>query len=136
MIIDDFFEAIDGFSIPITVHPNLNVLQGGKLNKLNELVPIEYDDVVNDLDVIKLEEPVVPESSNAVTTLALVQSLGGGGNTIPRRYIWYSQHEFTTGILVEVDNHILQIDSVTDYNHMAGAFVYRLKGDDALEPTI
>ncbi|MGF7436763.1 hypothetical protein [Lentilactobacillus senioris] len=136
MIIDDFFEALEEFYVPVTVHPKLNVLRGGKTNALNELVPISRNDVVNDSDKVILSEPVAPESSNSVTTLAMAQSLGGGGNTLPRRYSWYSQHEFPIGTIVEYNDHILQIDTVTDYNHVAGIFVYKLKGDDSLEPTV
>lgn len=131
-VIQDLYEALSIFSVPIVVHPSLNVLEGGKVNGLNEVVPITGDDLAADNSAEKLSDPVVPRSSNI--TASLTQSLSGGGNTVPRQYAWYSEHSYEAGTLVECMSHVFQIDQIADYDHVAGIYVYYLKGDDALEP--
>ena len=131
-VIGDLYEALSIFGVPVRVHPMLNVMDGGRINAMNEVVPFTKADLDGDVDVESLVDPVVPQSSNI--TASLSESLSGGGNTVPRRYAWYSEHKYRVGTLVECLDHVFQIDQLADYDNVAGIFVYYLKGDDALEP--
>lgn len=131
-VIEDLYDALSIFGVPIRVHPQLNILDGGKLNSMNEVIPFAKEDLDGDVDAEELTDPVVPQSSNI--TASLSESLSGGGNTVPRRYAWYSKHKYRVGTLVECLDHVFQIDEVADYDNVAGIFVYYLRGDDALEP--
>lgn len=133
---DDLYEALSIYAVPVKVHPQLNVLDGGKKNALNEVIPFTRDDLTDDPDVEAYNDPVVPRSSSAVLSAMMAQSLGGGGNTIPREYAWYSEREFRVGTLVECKGHIFQIDEVAPNDNTANIYVYYLKGDDALEPAV
>lgn len=131
-VISDLYEALsESFSVPLVVHPTLNILDGSKTNLLNEAVPLTRADLENDVNAEKLNDPIVPRSSNITAYLA--QQLSGG-NTIPRQYAWYSEHKYREGTLVECNNHVFQIDQLGDWDSFAGIYVYYLKGDDALEP--
>lgn len=131
-VIEDLYEALSVFSVPLRVHPKLNVLDGGKTNSFNESVPFTMSDLYGDTAVQTLNDPVVPRSSNISSSIA--QSLSGGGNTTPRQYAWYSEHEYRVGTLVETKGHTFQIDQIADYDNVASIFVYYLRGDDELEP--
>lgn len=131
-VIGDLYEALGIFGVPVRVHPMLNVMDGKRLNAMNEVVPFTEADLDGDVYVESLVDPVVPQSSNITANLS--ESLSGGGNTVPRRYTWYSEHKYRVGTLVECLDHVFQIDQLADYDNVAGIFVYYLKGDDALEP--
>ncbi len=130
-VISDLYEALSIFGVPIRVHPMLNVMDGGRINAMNEVVPFTKADLDGDVDAESLVDPVVPQSSNITANLS--ESLSGGGNTVPRRYAWYSENKYRVGTLVECLDHVFQIDQLADYDNVAGIFVYYLKGDDALE---
>ncbi|KJW12866.1 hypothetical protein [Levilactobacillus spicheri] len=132
--IDDLYEALSIYAVPVKVHPQLNILDGGKRTTMNEVVPFTHDDLVNDTEAEELLDPVVPRSSNTTLVAAMMQSLGGGGNTVPRLYTWYSDHKYREGTLVECKDHVFQVDEVGPYDNTANIYVYYLKGDDALEP--
>lgn len=134
--ISDLYEALSFFSEPIKVHPTLNVLDGGKTNGMNEVVPFTAADLAHDSDVEELNDPVVPKTSNVTLAMSMAQSLDGGGNTLPRSYAWYSEHDYREGTLVECFGHVLQVEQKNPYHRHFGVYVYYLKGDDTLEPTI
>lgn len=136
MEIDGLYEALSIYAVPVKVHPHLNILDGGKKTALNEVVPFTRNDLANDPDVESYNDPVVPRSSNTVLSVMMAQSLGGGGNTIPREQAWYSEHEYREGTLVECKGHVFQINEIAPNENTASIYVYYLKGDDSLEPTV
>ncbi|HBF73716.1 MAG TPA: hypothetical protein DDW71_00450 [Lactobacillus sp.] len=129
----ELYEALSVFSVPIKVHPNINVLHGGKTDAFNESVPITANDLANDQSFEMLNDPVVPKQSTF--SAEITQVITGAGSNLPRQLKWYSEHEYQTGVVVECKGHVYQIDQLADYDNVAGIFVYLLKGDDTLEPT-
>lgn len=131
-VIEDLYEAISDFSTSITVHPKLNVLDDEHTNALHEQVPISMADLKNDPDAEELEDPVLPK--HVTVSESIAQSLSAAGSTLPRQLAWYSEHKYRVGTYVEYNGHVYQIDQITDYDQVAGIFVYYLKGDDTLAP--
>lgn len=129
-VVEDLYEALSVFAVPVRVHPAFNILDGDHVNALNEAVSFTRQDLDNDSKVERLNDPVVPKSSEFSAEMA--QLMSGGGDTLPTMYKWYSEHEYRCGTLVETKGHVLQIDKIADYDNVAGIFVYLLKGDDAL----
>lgn len=131
-VVEDLHDALDAFSSDITVHPALNMLDGGKLNELHETVPFVANDLITDTTSEKLCDPVVPKAATFTENMA--QSLSSGGNSVPRTLAWYSEHAYRLGTLVEYNGHVYQINQIADYDKVAGIFVYDLKGDDSFAP--
>ena len=129
-VVEDLYEALSVFDVPVKAHPALNILDGDHVNSLNEAISFTQQDLDNDSKVERLNDPVVPKSSEFSAEMA--QLMSGGGDTLPTMYKWYSENEYRRGTLVETKGHVLQIDKIADYDNVAGIFVYLLKGDDAL----
>ena len=62
-VISDLYEALSIFGIPVRVHSMLNVMDGKRLNTMNEVVPFTDDDLNGDVGAESLVDPVVPQSS-------------------------------------------------------------------------
>lgn len=129
--INDIYEAINVYSTPIRVHPDLNMLDE-RLDDLGQQIPLKLADLTSDDNYDDLLDPVVPRSSAASSTIN--QNLANSGSSIPRQLAWYSENNYRLGTIVEYDNKIYQIDQIANYDQIANIYVYFLKGDDTIAP--